>query len=860
MTIKTKQFTVTNAGPRQTKKAAQALQGILDRGKFHIELTGVQGANENRTELWTFGAKTCDDALKRFETIGEKFNWEISKANFKQIEAEAIQAAKDIILPVVDNRRSPEQEQERLEDIERNKREREEKTKKQNSEIDLQVQELREKYPNAKPEGKESGQARAAANIRMELKTEFPQTKFSVRSRSASMMNAVDVYWTDGPTADAVDAIINKYQTYAGMDQTDYAMTKSDAFSRAVRIVLGSAKYVSSHRKISDEIKQAADAFFTADQYDSRRQEHWTQSEHLSRILHSSDLRGSAIESIERADNNAGYVVKMSKISKPAVQAATSGETYNIVKQHHTKKQIDFFIAVPVNRMERELYLSELDRAKTFGGWKSRKWGSSPSGYGFETREAAEAFTGESGDDSNSQSIDRPGDQQLASKFEEMAEQLTNKIEDCRRPLGQNWTPKRGRELNSRQREGRHLERTQKALLALAELHSAGELPGSLASFRTKAAIYKALGLEHKRSESDCYEIIELPTFHDKSPEAAALQDLIAEDPAKILERQRKQELQSKIDKLRLVKEPGFFPTPKTLANRMVEMADIQSDDICLEPSAGIGTLADLMSEKIKQKGENQGQLHCIEQKISMADICKMKGHVTTQTDFMEWTPDELIGQFDKIVMNPPFEKQQDVKHICRAFEMLAPGGRLVALCSGNVLNRSRANVAHELQSLVNEYGTHNEQIDGAFKGADSFKQTGVSVLLIVLEKPSESLEDLIIEVDNGRTCLTNEQAKLICGELLENEEKYNQLLNDAQHVYNVVSDILEVEPPQDIDGRDRLTWDLVNPPRNDKDGLMNFVKMARTECEKGNAAEAELILVDLLNDLHSEGVKFNWS
>jgi len=804
METKTRQFTST-AGPRQTKKATTALGKILSRGKFHVELTGVKGADENRSEVWAFGTETCDDALKRFEAIGEKFNWQISKTNFKQIEAEALQATKDIVLPVVDNRRSQEDERERLAAAERHKREREEKAAKQNSEIDSHVKELREKYPNAKPEGKESGQARAAANIRMELKTEFPRTKFSVRSRSASMMSAVDVYWTDGPTAEAVDLIIDKYQTFGGLDQTDYATTKSDAFSRAVRIVLGSAKYVSSHRKISDEMKQAADTFFTADQYDSRRCEHWSQSEHLDRILRSSDLRGSVIESIERADNNAGFIVKMSTPS-PVVQDSISGESYNVVEQFHTKKQITFYIAVPVVRTSTEVYKAERARAENAGGWYSRKFGSSPGGYGFATREAAEAFAGNGSNDS--QSIDRPGDSQLAEKFQEMAERLTGKIDDSKRPLSQNWTPKRGRELNSRQREGRHLERTQKALLALAELHLTGEVPTSLVSFRTKAAIYGALGLEHKRSESDCYEIIELSTYHDKSPEAAALQNLIAEDPAKALERQREQELQSKINELRLGKQPGFFPTPETLANRIVEMADIQSYDVCLEPSAGIGTLADLMSEKIKQEGENQGQLHCVEQKISMAEVCEMKGHVTTQADFMEWTPNDLIGQFDKIVMNPPFEKQQDAKHICRAFKMLAPGGRLVALCGANALNRDNK-TGREFQALVNEYGTHNEQIDGAFKGKDSFKQTGVSVILIALEKPGQKQP---------------------------------------------------AEPQQDIDGRDRLTWDLINPPRNDKDGLMNFVKMARAECEKGNVVEAELILADLLNDLHSEGVKFSWS
>jgi proteasome lid subunit RPN8/RPN11 len=382
----------STAGPRQTKKATQALEKILSRGKCHIELTGVQGVNENRSELWTFGDETCDDANRRFEEIGERYEWEISKTNFKQIETDALQAVKDIVLPVVDNRRSQDDERERLAAAEQQRQSNAKRSAEKSSQIDIEVEKLRKKYPNAKPEGEKSDKARAAANIRMELKAEFPRTKFSVRSRSASMMSAVDVYWTDGPTADAVDTIIEKYQTYGGMDQTDYATTKSDAFSRAVRIVLGSAKYVSSHRKISDEIEQAADPFFTDEIFASRRQEKWSQSEHLGRILHSSDLRGSAIVGIERADNNAGYVVKMSTKPAPTAQPATADESYKIVKHHHTKKRIDFYIAVPVEHMDRELYLSELDRAKTFGGWKSRKWGKSPSGFGFETSEAAHAF------------------------------------------------------------------------------------------------------------------------------------------------------------------------------------------------------------------------------------------------------------------------------------------------------------------------------------------------------------------------------------------------------------------------------------------------------------------------------------
>ena len=48
--------------------------------------------------------------------------------------------------------------------------------------------------------------------------------------------------------------------------------------------------------------------------------------------------------------------------------------------------------------------------------------------------------------------------------------------------------------------------------------------------------------------------------------------------------------------------------------------------------------------------------------------------------DFLEQNGN--LGQFDRIVMNPPFENGADIKHIQHAMKMLKPGGRLVAICA----------------------------------------------------------------------------------------------------------------------------------------------------------------------------------
>lgn len=95
---------------------------------------------------------------------------------------------------------------------------------------------------------KESSLTAAAKNIRIELRAAFPSVKFSVRSERFAGGNSINVFWTDGPTSDQVDAIIGKYQagSFDGM-QDLYIYERSD-----FRTKHGEAKYVFPHRMYSD--------------------------------------------------------------------------------------------------------------------------------------------------------------------------------------------------------------------------------------------------------------------------------------------------------------------------------------------------------------------------------------------------------------------------------------------------------------------------------------------------------------------------------------------------------------------------------------------------------------------------------
>jgi hypothetical protein len=89
--------------------------------------------------------------------------------------------------------------------------------------------------------------ARAAAEIRRILKEAFPDTKFSVRSKSFAGGDAVNIGWTDGPTSSAVRKLTRDFQYghFDGMiDSYEYSNSRDD---------IPQVKYVMEQRTISEE-------------------------------------------------------------------------------------------------------------------------------------------------------------------------------------------------------------------------------------------------------------------------------------------------------------------------------------------------------------------------------------------------------------------------------------------------------------------------------------------------------------------------------------------------------------------------------------------------------------------------------
>jgi phospholipid N-methyltransferase len=168
---------------------------------------------------------------------------------------------------------------------------------------------------------------------------------------------------------------------------------------------------------------------------------------------------------------------------------------------------------------------------------------------------------------------------------------------------------------------------------------------------------------------------------------------------------------------VQVVVAPQLFPTSEDIAAEMVELAEINPGHRVLEPSAGTGNIIKAMQET--SPGLNIWAIETVP-RLASALSQKFPDVRVREDDFLSWIDH---GLFDRIVMNPPFENGADIKHIRYAASMLAPGGRLVALCA----NGPRQQI--QLKPLASEW---RDLPAGSFKAPG----TGVNVAMLVIDRP----------------------------------------------------------------------------------------------------------------------------
>jgi phospholipid N-methyltransferase len=276
-----------------------------------------------------------------------------------------------------------------------------------------------------------------------------------------------------------------------------------------------------------------------------------------------------------------------------------------------------------------------------------------------------------------------------------MQKQIDAKHSSANKMLALPPTRKRIQDADSIRRGAIRLEQIQRTLLRLAEIHETGTISPELRDLTSRGAVASAL-------------------FTMPGDSAIRLLfDSVARDEQKSpkILRWTKEAL--------LMSIPGFFPTPLPVAEQLVTLACIEPGHRILEPSAGSGNLIDAILQSSGNVQLSYCEMNCflldlLREKYDGKDFVHFAGR-----DFMELDPAHSGQQFDRIVMNPPFERGQDIDHIFHAYRMLAPKGILTAIVSAGVFHRKDKKTLG-FRKLLEQAQAFVQQLPG-----DAFKSSG---------------------------------------------------------------------------------------------------------------------------------------
>ena len=176
----------------------------------------------------------------------------------------------------------------------------------------------------------------------------------------------------------------------------------------------------------------------------------------------------------------------------------------------------------------------------------------------------------------------------------------------------------------------------------------------------------------------------------------------------------------------------GYFPTPPEIVDKMIKLADLEKQHFILEPSAGQGHIADRICAKLHI---HPYDIYACELLPENRAILEEKGYYV-RGDFIEFEHKRGVNgngwTFDRILMNPPFERQADIDHVTTAFNLLAPNGILVTIMSAGVTFRENKKTVEFREQILEPNCTHLAHLpNGAFKESG----TMVSTIMLRLEK-----------------------------------------------------------------------------------------------------------------------------
>ena len=256
-----------------------------------------------------------------------------------------------------------------------------------------------------------------------------------------------------------------------------------------------------------------------------------------------------------------------------------------------------------------------------------------------------------------------------------------------------------------------------------------------------------------------------------------------------------------------------FYPTPDSLAGKMLAGVDWSFIETVLEPSAGKG---DLLKGVIKHSyiyRKHKLDCDCIEidpylrqilkfnfsdeadKEIRKryreldADYCNRSGGEykrlkdqinATESAEVRIIHDDFLNfnsykEYHLIVMNPPFSDGD--KHLLKALEIQKDGGKIICLLNAETIRNPYTNTRKLLCRLLNEYNAEIEYLKDEFIHAE--RRTDVEVAIVRVDIPTPERKSYFFEKMQKAA---EEESKVY----ERNEVTHNDFLQGLIQRYNV--------------------------------------------------------------------------
>lgn len=167
-----------------------------------------------------------------------------------------------------------------------------------------------------------------------------------------------------------------------------------------------------------------------------------------------------------------------------------------------------------------------------------------------------------------------------------------------------------------------------------------------------------------------------------------------------------------------------FFSTPPALADWLVSLSDVNPDYAVLEPSAGTGAIItaihkacpDVTVDAFELMPENRQTLE------------KMSGVSLVGEDFTQGVP----RLYDRIFANPPFSRNQDIRHVRMMYDALNPdGGEMCVITSQHWISAPEKECVQFREWLQEVKAETHEIPNGVFDESG----TNVATMAIVVRR-----------------------------------------------------------------------------------------------------------------------------